>query len=340
MYGASYIGRDLLNADTGAGFGGIGPHPANAEALESGNQTMRSVPNYPSEAYSTQMGTAYLGDSLELLSQLEQGEIQLILTSPPFALNRKKSYGNPPADQYTEWFLDYANEFFRALPDNGSLVVELGGAWVSGKPTRSTYHYELLLTLTKEIGFHLAQEFYWHNPAKLPTPAQWVTIERIRVKDSVTPIWWLSKTERPKADNRRVLRDYSERMKQILVNGYNRGRRPSGHDIGEGFTKDNGGSIPPNLIEASNTRSVDPYREFCRERHYPLHPARFAREVPDFFVRLLTEPKDTVLDPFSGSNMTGSVCEDLGRKWISCDSDPQFVYGSMGRFKSDDVTGR
>jgi len=121
------------------------------------------------------------------------------MTSPPFALVRKKDYGNADANQYLEWFRPFGLAFKRILKPSGSLVIDIGGAWIAGQPTRSLYHYELLIILFLEMGFHLAQEFYWWNPSKLPTPAEWVTVRRVRVKDAVNCVWWLSPSPWPKA---------------------------------------------------------------------------------------------------------------------------------------------
>ena len=285
-----------------------------------------------SEYYRTPFGTAYLGDSLKLLPAIPDASVQAIITSPPFALRRKKRYGNPPESEYVEWFLRFADEFKRVLKDDGSLVIEIGGAWLKGSPTRSIYQFELLVALVRRMGFHLAEEFYWVNTANLPTPAQWVTVERTRVKDDVTPIWWLSKTERPKAENKRILKKYSASMQKLLASGSNQGRRPSGHVFGRKFDFNNGGAIPPNMIETSNTTSNDGYLNYCREHEFEIHPARFPRDVPEFFVRFLTEPGDLVLDPFAGSNMTGAVCEDLGRSWAAIELSPKYLDGSVGRF--------
>ena len=130
----------------------------------------------------------------------------------------------------------------------GGLVIDIGGAWKPGTPTRSLYHFELLIALCRDYGFHLCQEHYWWNPAKLPTPAEWVNVRRVRVKDAVNCIWWLSKTPWPKASNKRILAPYSNSMKSLLKNGYMPKLRPSGHDISNKFEKDNGGSVPPNLL--------------------------------------------------------------------------------------------
>jgi site-specific DNA-methyltransferase (cytosine-N4-specific) len=289
------------------------------------------------EMYRTALGSAWLGDSLDLLAELPDGSVQLLITSPPFALTRKKTYGNPSHLDYIAWFLRFAKEFHRVIRDDGSLVIDIGGAWLPGSPTRSIYHFELLVALVRETEFLLAEEFYWYNRAKLPSPAQWVTVERIRVKDAVNPIWWLGKTERPKADNRRVLRPYSGRMQRLLREGYNKGKRPSGHVIGDKFGIDHGGSIPPNLIEVANTGSRDAYQSFCREYGYIAHPARFPRAVPEFFVNFLTDPGDLVVDPFGGSNMTGAVAEALGRKWQMFELEREYVEGSIGRFPETQV---
>jgi len=266
-------------------------------------------------AYTTRWGRAYHADSLNILRIMPCDSVSLILTSPPFALRRQKAYGNVNASEYVEWFWPFAQEFHRVLRPDGSFVFDLGGTWNPGKGTRSLYQYELILRLGKL--FHLAQEFFWFNPSKLPTPAEWVTVRRTRVKDAVTPLWWLSKTESPQADNRRVLRPYSESMRRLLKEGYKAARRPSQHDISPHFQRDNGGAIPPNLLSIPNTRSADDYLHKCRESGLPIHPARFPPGVPEFFIRFLTEPQDLVLDPFAGSNVTGQMSETLERRWIS-----------------------
>lgn len=283
--------------------------------------------------YTQTYGAAYLGDSLELIKDLKDCSVNLILTSPPFALTRKKEYGNESAENYVEWFLPFAYEFKRVLTENGSFIIDLGGAYLPGNPVRSIYQYELLVRLCKEVGFFLAQDFYHYNSAKLPTPAEWVTVRRIRVKDSVNVVWWLSKTENPKADNRKVLKPYSESMKQLLKNGYKSKLRPSGHDISTKFQKDNSGAIPSNLIEVANTDSNSAYFRKCKEARTKPHPARFPAAFADFFIKFLTDENDLVLDPFAGSNTTGFVAESLHRQWISFELNEEYLIGSEYRFE-------
>lgn len=283
--------------------------------------------------YQLNYGAAYLGNSLELIQYIPDKSINLILTSPPFALTRKKEYGNKAAEEYVEWFLRFAHEFKRILRDDGSLVIDLGGAYLPGHPTRTVYQFELLVRLCKELGFFLAQDFYHYNPSRLPTPAEWVTIRRVRVKDAVNVVWWLSTTENPKANNRNVLKPYSESMQQLLKNGYKAKLRPSGHDISTKFQKDNNGAIPPNLLELANTESNSAYLRRCKEAGLKPHPARFPEGFPRFFINFLTDEDDVVLDPFAGSNTTGYVAEILKRRWIAIELTETYLQGSLYRFE-------
>jgi site-specific DNA-methyltransferase (cytosine-N4-specific) len=283
--------------------------------------------------HKTHLGEIMWGDSRSwLLNVAKPGSVDLIMTSPPFGLVRKKSYGNEDADFYCDWFRPFAEGFRRALSDTGSLVIDIGGSWIPGQPTRSLYHFKLLIMLVEEFGFHLCQEHYWWNPSKLPSPAEWVNIRRVRVKDAVNSIWWLSKTPWPKASNRRVLQPYSKSMRDLLANGYVAKLRPSGHDISEKFSRDNGGSVPPNLLAAANTESNGRYQDFCREKNLPIHPARFPAALPEYFIRMLTDVGDLVVDPFGGSCVTGAVAEALKRKWVCCELNEQYLAGAMARF--------
>jgi DNA modification methylase len=287
--------------------------------------------------HSTALGRMYQADSLEFLrDEIDDHTVDLIMTSPPFGLVRKKDYGNADAHDYVEWFKPFATEFKRTLKPAGSLVIDIGGAWIAGQPTRSLYHYELLIMLCKEFGFHLAQELFWWNPSRLPTPAEWVTIRRIRLKDAINCVWWLSPTPWPKASNKRVLQAYSDSMRDLLVNGYNPRLRPSGHDISNKFQKDNGGAIPPNLISLAHTESNSPYIRYCVQAGVKPHPARYPVELPEFFIRMLTDVDDLVLDPFAGSCVTGEAAEKTHRKWICSELVEDYLRGAVGRFQKAD----
>lgn len=304
-----------------------------AEHVANGARSRTDKFVMPKQFYRTDLGKVFHGDSLGLLHKgLEPQSVDLIMTSPPFGLVRKKSYGNEDADRYLKWFQPFAEGFHRVLKKSGSLVIDIGGSWKAGTPTRSLYHFDLLLMLCREFGFHLCQEHYWWNPAKLPTPAEWVNVRRLRVKDAVNCIWWLSPTPWPKANNRRVLAPYSDSMLDLLENGYEAKLRPSGHDISEKFTRNNGGSVPPNLLALANTESNGRYQDYCREKGLPIHPARYPATLPEYFIRLLTDPGDLVLDPFAGSCVTGEAAEYSSRKWLCCEISEPYLEGAIARF--------
>jgi len=367
-------------------------------------------------AYNSDRGSAFQGDSRELLEQLPDNSIDLIVTSPPFALQHKKEYGNESQEGYNDWFMKFVPEVRRVLQPHGSFVVEIGGAFKQGYPERSPYQFQLLNRLVDpdEGGMHLAQDFYWYNPAKLPNPVEWVNVRKIRVTDAVTHIWWLtpeinkdSAVEEgehpyPEANNQRVLQEYSDSQKQLMETGdFNDGKRSSGWDIdSEAFANDNDGSIPDNLlegfqsgnilerldefsateflemvsnediedlsagemlrmlgmggktadnvIEASNTASNTHYLTMCREFDVDSHPARFPRQIPEFFVDFLTPnpPYDeweqgsldrpVVLDIFAGSNITGQIAEQKGRHWMAFEKEQKYLDASQFRFLTEE----
>lgn len=281
-------------------------------------------------SYKTDLGAMYHIDSLDFMGSIPENSVDLVMTSPPFALTRKKEYGNEPVEKYIDWILPFCLEVKRILKPTGGFVMDIGGTWIPGARVRSVYQFALAVRLAEE--FRLAQEFYWYNPSKLPTPAEWVTVRRIRVKDAVNMVWWFSKTEFPKADNRRVLQPYSESMKTLLKKGYKPKKRPSGHAISDNFSRDNGGAIPPNLLQIANTGSNTAYLKECKARGIKPHPARYPEGLVKFFVDFLTDPGDLVYDPFAGSNVTGAVCEESGRRWMGSEVRGDYVEGSRFRF--------
>lgn len=285
--------------------------------------------------HQTDLGTMYHGNALTYMQAQAEESHDLIMTSPPFGLVRKKEYGNAAATQYCDWFRPFAQEMHRILKDTGSLVIDIGGSWEKGLPTRSLYHFDLLTMLVREYGFHLCLEHFWYNPSKLPSPAEWVTVRRVRPKDAVNCVWWLSKTPYPKASNKRTVAPYSGSMEKLLANGYEGRRRPSGHDISPGFSQRQQGAIPSNLLAIANTESNSAYSTYCRTHELPIHPARFPAKLPEYFIRMLTDPGDKVLDPFSGSFLTGRVCEELGRYWAGTELEADYIEGGRSRFLSD-----
>jgi len=161
--------------------------------------------------------------------------------------------------------------------------------------------------------------------AKLPSPIEWVNKRKLRAKDSFNTVWWFSKTNFPKADVRKVLTPYSDRMKKLIQDPesfYTPKKRPSGHDISDAFGKDNGGAIPSNLLSIPNTESNSSYLRICKELGIERHPARFPSDLPAFFIKMLTDEEDVVLDIFGGSNTTGfrrtTAAAISANQWPGC----------------------
>jgi DNA modification methylase len=285
------------------------------------------------------MLTARIEDALDSTHFAKvRGKVNLILTSPPFPLVRKKRYGNETGDAYLQWLTALAPNLADLLSPDGSIVIEIGNAWEQGAPVMSTLPLESLLAFKKAA-----------NPARLPSPAAWVSIERIRLKDSYTHVWWMSRAEFPKADNRNVLTPYSKEMRKLLrTKQYNAGKRPSGHVISaSGFLRNHGGAIaanvldltpsdpklPTSLLKFAGTGWDAKYRGYCQDRDIELHPARMQVDLAAFFIQFLTDKRDLIIDPFAGSNTTGAVAEELGRRWIGVEAKAEYAEGSKGRFE-------
>jgi len=278
---------------------------------EDGMHGMVTDPSYRNE-----MGAAVCGDSRELLRELPDGSVNLVLTSPPFALQRKKEYGNKEQHEYIDWLCEFAAIVRDKLTEDGSFVVDLGGSYRKGTPARSLYNFRIPIRFCDDLGFHLAEDFYWFNPSKLPSPIEWVNKRKLRAKDSVNTVWWFSKTEWPKADVTKVLAPYSERMKKLLKDPdgfYKPQKRPSGHDISSGFGKDNGGAIPSNLLQIPNSESNGQYLSGCNAVGVKRHPARFP----------------------AGSNTAGWVADSEDRRWLSFEERRDYVAASSFRFLVD-----
>lgn len=282
-----------------------------------------------------QDGLALWGCAADAMGLIDDGSIQLALSSPPYPLLREKAYGNQPVAAYNDWLCRILERVLPKLTSDGSLVLNIGDAWNPGEPTVSTFAERLIIQLEDRLGLRLCQRFEWHNPSKLPAPAEWVTRRRERVKPSVERIWWLSPTAHPKSRQRAVLQPYSDSMKARLASGGEpRSRRPSGHTFSQGaFSAENGGAIPPSLIEAANTESNSAYIRGCKRAGLPIHPARFPAALPAFFIKLTTDEGDPVLDFFGGSGMTAAEARRLGRPWVLVDQVLEYLRGAAIRLE-------
>ena len=256
--------------------------PGNSSYHRTPSRFLRNLRRQQSPNYSTDFGEAWVGDSWQLLKKIDDESIDLVITSPPYGLVKKKPYGNESQEDYVRWFRPFAAEIFRVLKPTGSFRPQYGGCVAERANLRERcILFRLVLDLCEPSRrrkspptFFLAQEFYWLNPAKIPNPVQWTNVTRERAKDAVEPIWWFSKSAHPKADNRNVLVPYSDHMLRLLRTGkYNSGLRPSGWNISKVWGRDNGGAIPSNfdsddalnflfnVLVVSNTSSNDPAKK-------------------------------------------------------------------------------
>ena len=297
--------------------------------------------------YETNLGQCICGNSLELIEMLQDKSISLVVTSPPFALQRKKTYGNEEQEKYVDWLCEFGELVYKKLKEDGSFVIDIGGAYEKGEPSYSLYQFKTLIRMCEEIGFKLAQPFYWHNPSALPAPIEWVNKRKLRAKTSVNTVWWLCKNPRKcKADVSRVLTPYSSRMQKLITNpdDYIKGdkvERPSGHVLNKSsWKKDNGGAIPPNMLQFPNSESNSQYLRYCKRLKIKGHPARFPASLPEFFVKFLTEEGDLVVDIFGGSNTTGMIAERCSRRWNSFELSREYVASSVFRFVGDEMLAK
>ena len=314
-----------------------GAAPRNLWALtEAGDTGLRNAKaGVVVTVYETDLGLCMWAECEAATALIAPDSVNLIFTSPPYPLLRRKDYANQHADRaHVEWLARCVDQWRRVLTPDGSIMLNMGDTFLPGRPEMSLWQERLLLELVDRVGLTLCQKLFWENPAKMPAPAEWVTVRRVRVTPSVEQIWWLAKTAHPKANNRRVLREYSASMRARIAAGGDRATaRPSGHVLKAGaFAADNGGSISHCLITAANPSSNDAYQRGCKALGIPAHPARFPAALAEFGIRLTTDEGDLCYDPMSGSNTFGEMAEHLGRRWLASEKALLYARGGGLRF--------
>jgi site-specific DNA-methyltransferase (cytosine-N4-specific) len=294
----------------------------------------KATPGIVVTIFMTDKGAALWGHCEDAVGLLDDHSLSLVFSSPLYPLLRKKEYGNLDEREYLDWMLRLAEQWMPKLAKDASVVLNLGDAWRRGEPTLSLYQERLLIKFEDELGLKLCQRFSWQNPARLPNPAEWVTVRRIRVKPSLENVFWLSASDNPYADNRQILVPYSDSMKAVLRRGgQEAATRPAGYRMADGaFGNDNGGAIPGNLIVAANTESNSDYIRSVKAAGLPVHPARFPAALPEMFIKLLTRPKDLVFESFGGSLTTAAVAEALDRRWVASECMLEYLLGGQHRF--------
>lgn len=293
----------------------------------------QAMPGRPVTIFLTPSGFALWGLAEEASSIIDQGSVRLLLTSPPYALNTRKAYGNERAGEYVDWLCRIMEAIMPVMRDDGSVVLNLGDVWNKGSPTQSLYQERAIIALNDRLGLNLVQRLLWNNPSALPVPSNYVGVERIRLKPAVETLWWMSRSERPYADNRSILEPYSDSMRRLIAaGGSQRAKKPSGHAQREGsFSVDNGGSIASNMFRIANSGD-QAYVKACRAVGLTPHPARMPLALAGKIIDFMSMPEEVVFDPFGGSGTTARAAEDRGRRWITTEMHREYVEGAKLRF--------
>lgn len=301
-----------------------------------GNVLKKIQPGLVITIFETDDGVALWANAEDAAAVIEKESCQLVYCSPPYPIQNARAYGGMGVPEWLAWMKRLGGMWKELLTHDGSLMVNIGQVCVQGSPAQSPYIERFTLMMLDELGFHLADRQYWHNPTKLPSPMPWVATRRVRCKPSVEPVLWFSRSAHCKADNRNVLQPYSEQSSRRYIGKPGRAeQRVSGYDFGSrSWAADNGGSIPSNLIIARNGGGPrDHYRRRCAETGLPAHPATFPAELPERGILLTTDVGDLVYDPLAGSGQTAAVAERLGRRWITSERVLDYVQVQAFRFE-------
>jgi site-specific DNA-methyltransferase (adenine-specific) len=251
----------------------------------------------------------YLGDCGEHLAAIPSNSIDLIFTSPPYADQRKSTYGGVAPDEYVAWFLPISAQLLRVLKPTGTFVLNIKEKVMEGE--RSTYAMELILAMRKQ-GWLWTEEFIWHK--KNSYPGKWPN----RFRDAWERLLQFNKEKKFHMYQDEVMVPMGDWAKSRLRNLSETDRRRDNSKVGSGFGKnisnwlERDKAYPTNVIHLATE---------CGNKN---HSAAFPEELPEWFIKLFTVEGDTVLDPFMGSGTTNLVAERMGRSSIGIEIVPEY----------------
>lgn len=304
-----------------------------------GNKHLTKAPFNSLRAYFiTKRGIAFWGDGNNMVDIFD-GEVDLIITSPPYLLTKDRQYGNigTTVQGYVDNLLKMAEGWMKMLSPTGSIVLNINDSYVPNSGHQSLHKERLLIALEDRLGLHLVQNLPWWSPCKMPT-GYWTCNKRKHLVNAIESFYWLSPNPKDvNASNKRVLTEYSEKHKKLIADAVGRkpavSYRPSGTHINtETIYADNGGTVPHNLMVATPEGAASSYSRYCKERGLPRHPAMFPNSIPEFLIEFLTERDGLVADPYSGSFKVGKAAEKLGRFWAGAELVKEYIDGSVCRF--------
>lgn len=284
--------------------------------------------------YRVSDGLALWGHAEDAAAAIERGSVNLIMTSPPYPVV-KREYGRFTVPEWLSWMKRLTGMWTDLLAEDGTIAINLMDVFVSGTPALSPYVERFTLSAIDDHGLYLAGRMPWHSPSKLGN-IQWTAKEKVRPKNTMEHVILFSKSPKPAWDITRMPRgEYGARSAAKAASDAKRSaaRRPSGYDINpKAFNGQAEGPLPGNLIIAGGASGSDAYSRRCRELGIDAHPARYPEELPRRIITLTTAPGELVYDPMAGSNTTGKVASDLGRRFIASEAMRTYAEASALRF--------
>ncbi|HCA43130.1 MAG TPA: site-specific DNA-methyltransferase [Bacteroidetes bacterium] len=251
----------------------------------------------------------YLGDCKEELKLIPNNSVDLIVTSPPYADQRKNTYGGISADKYVEWFLPISEQLLRVLKNTGTFILNIKEKVVDGE--RSTYVMELILEMRKQ-GWLWTEEFIWHK--KNSYPGKWPN----RFRDSWERLLQFNKDRKFNMYQEEVMVPMGDWAKTRLKKLSETDKIRDNSKVGSGFGKNISNWIDREKAYPSNVLHL------ATECNNKNHSAAFPEELPEWFIKLFTKENDTVLDPFMGSGTTLVVANRMRRNSIGIDIVPEY----------------
>ncbi len=250
------------------------------------------------------------GDCGHILQDFPDNSIDLIFTSPPYADQRKQTYGGIKPDDYVDWFLPKASEFYRVLKPTGTFVLNIKERVVNGE--RHTYVIELILEMRKQ-GWLWTEEFIWHK--KNSYPGKWPN----RFRDNWERLLQFNKQRKFNMYQEAVMVPVGDWAKNRLSNLSEIDKTRDESKVGSGFGKNISNWVGRKKVYPNNVLHM---ATECSNRN---HSAVFPLDLPSWFIKLFTEPNDIVLDPFVGSGTTAVAATQLGRKYVGIDIESRFI---------------
>lgn len=294
-------------------------------------------------AFSTRLGMAVWGDSLDTLKGLQE-PVHLLFTSTPYLLNRARDYGNPANEaEFVDFVVAVVEPVMRNLVPGGSVCLNMGqDAFVKGTPARSVFLERVTLALHDRLGLYLMDRSVWHNPSKPPGPTIWSSRDRVQLNSAFEfVLWFTNDPRRVRADNRRVLEAHTEQHLKLIAQGGEQRHAQYGdgaYTIRPGsFGQATPGRIPRNVMTFGHRcRDTQQLRRIAQELGLPMHGATFPTRLPDFWIRFLTEPGDLVLDSLCGWGKTALAAQRLQRRWLIVDKVLDYLRASGEMFRDAD----